>query len=180
MKQVILITGASSGFGELAAKALAQAGHIVYASMRETAGRNAVKVSELADFAEANKVELRALELDVSSQDSADKAIGTIVLEQGRLDVVIHNAGHLTFGPLEAYTPEQIASEYDINVVSTQRVNRVALPVMRKQRSRLVDLELQQQRGRRNAAILRALLCRQSRHGRPCGGLCKGTDALGH
>ena len=125
MKQVILITGASSGFGELAARALTQAGHIVYASMRDTAGRNAGKASDLTKFANANKVELLPLELDVSFQDSADKAIQTIVSEQSRLDVVIHNAGHLTFGPLEAYTPEQIASEYDINVVSTQRVNRV-------------------------------------------------------
>lgn len=138
MKQVILITGASSGFGELAAKALAQSGHIVYASMRNTAGKNASKVSGLAEFAKLHKVDLLTVELDVSSQDSADKAIQIIVSEQGRLDVVIHNAGHMTFGPLEAYTPEQIAFEYDINVVSTQRVNRAALPVMRKQRSGLL------------------------------------------
>ena len=138
MKQVILITGASSGFGELAAKALAKAGHIVYASMRGTTGKNAPHVSALADFAKANQVELLTVELDVSSQDSAQKAVDTIVADQGRLDVIVHNAGHMTFGPLEAYTPEQIASEYDINVVSTQRVNRAALPVMRKQRSGLL------------------------------------------
>ncbi len=74
----------------------------------------------------------------MSSQEFVDKAVQTIVGAQGRIDVVIHNAGHMTFGPLEAFTPEQIASEYDINVVSTQRVNRVALPVMRKQRSGLL------------------------------------------
>ena len=138
MRQVILITGASSGFGELAAKALARSGHIVYATMRDVAGKGAKKVQELAAYAAENKCDLLTTELDVTSQESADKAVQTILSAQGRLDVVIHNAGHMTFGPLEAFTPEQIASEYDINVVSTQRVNRAALPVMRKQRSGLL------------------------------------------
>ena len=138
MKQVILITGASSGFGELAAKALAKAGHIVYASMRDTAGESAGKVRDFADYAKQNKVDLLTTELDVSSQLSADQAVQTVVSAQGRLDVIVHNAGHMTFGPLEAFTPEQIASEYDVNVVSTQRLNRAALPVMRKQRSGLL------------------------------------------
>ena len=138
MKQVILITGASSGFGELAAKALAKSGHTVYASMRDLAGTNAEKASAYADFAKENGVDLLTVELDVGSQQSADHAIEKVLKSQGRLDVVIHNAGHMTFGPLEAYTPEQIASEYDINVVSTQRVNRAALPIMRKQRSGLL------------------------------------------
>ncbi len=138
MKQVILITGASSGFGELAARALANSGHTVYASMRDVAGKNAKKVTAFVDFARENEVDLLPVELDVGSQESADKAIEKIFEDQGRIDVVIHNAGHMTFGPLEAYTPEQIASEYDINVVSTQRVNRAALPIMRKQRSGLL------------------------------------------
>lgn len=138
MSQVILITGASSGFGELSAKALAKSGHIVYASMLDITEKNAKTVTEYAEFAKNNKVNLLTVELDVSSQESADKAIKKVVEDQGRLDVVIHNAGHMTFGPLEAYTPEQIASEYDINVVGTQRVNRAALPVMRKQRSGLL------------------------------------------
>ena len=138
MKQVILITGASSGFGELAAKALAKSGHIVYATMRDTAGKSAAKVRELAAYAADNQVDLLTVELDVTKQESADNAVQSIVSVQGRLDVVIHNAGHMTFGPLEAFTPEQVASEYDINVVSTQRVNRAALPVMRRQRSGLL------------------------------------------
>jgi NAD(P)-dependent dehydrogenase (short-subunit alcohol dehydrogenase family) len=45
---------------------------------------------------------------------------------------VIHNAGHMVFGPAEAFTPEQLAELYDINVLSTQRVNRAALPQLRK------------------------------------------------
>jgi NAD(P)-dependent dehydrogenase (short-subunit alcohol dehydrogenase family) len=69
MKQVIVITGASSGFGELAAHALAKAGHIVYASMRETKGRNAPQVDAAKKFALENKVDLRTIELDVASQE---------------------------------------------------------------------------------------------------------------
>src|SRR5258707_15604209 len=133
MKQVIVITGASSGFGRLTASALAQAGHTVYASMRETTGRNAAVVADVEKFARDNKVGLRALELDVGSQASADAAIAKIVAEQGHLDVVMHNAGHMVFGPAEAFTPEQLAELYDVNVLSTQRVNRAALPQLRKQ-----------------------------------------------
>jgi NAD(P)-dependent dehydrogenase (short-subunit alcohol dehydrogenase family) len=83
-------------------------------------------------------VDLRTIELDVASQDSADQAIKTIIERDGRLDVVIHNAGHMVFGPAEAFTAEQLAELYDINVLSTQRVNRAALPQLRKQKQGLV------------------------------------------
>jgi NAD(P)-dependent dehydrogenase (short-subunit alcohol dehydrogenase family) len=76
---------------------------------------------------------LRAIELDVGLQASADSAIANIVAQQGRLDVVMHNAGHMSFGPAEAFTPEQLAELYDVNVLSTQRVNRAALPQLRQQ-----------------------------------------------
>ena len=133
MKQIIVVTGASSGFGRLSANALAKAGHIVYASMRDTKGRNAAQVADVEQYAADNKVDLRAIELDVGSQASADAAIAQIVAEQGCLDVVMHNAGHMSFGPPEAFTPEQLAELYDVNVLSTQRVNRAGLPQLRKQ-----------------------------------------------
>jgi NAD(P)-dependent dehydrogenase (short-subunit alcohol dehydrogenase family) len=138
MEQVILITGASSGFGALTARALAKAGHIVYASMRDTTRRNASQVEAAAKFAKENNVDLRTIELDVASQASADAAIQRIVRDSGHLDVVIHNAGHMVFGPAEAFTPEQLAELYDVNVLSTQRVNRAALPQLRKQKKGLV------------------------------------------
>jgi NAD(P)-dependent dehydrogenase (short-subunit alcohol dehydrogenase family) len=138
MKQAIVITGASSGFGKLAAYELAKAGHVVYASMRETTGRNASQVEAAKKFAAENKVDLRTIELDVASEESVDAAIQHIVSESGCLDVVIHNAGHMVFGPAEAFTPEQLAELYDINVLSTQRVNRAALPVLRQQGKGLV------------------------------------------
>ena len=126
-KQVILITGAGSGFGRLTAEALARAGHTVYASMRNTAERGA----EFADYAKEHGVDLRTVELDVSSQASADTAIETVMADAGRLDVLMHNAGHMVYGPAEAFTAEQLAQLYDINVLGTQRVNRAALPHMR-------------------------------------------------
>jgi NAD(P)-dependent dehydrogenase (short-subunit alcohol dehydrogenase family) len=138
MRKIVVITGASSGFGALTARALAKAGHSVYASMRDTATRNAPQVEAAARFAKENNVDLRTVELDVASQESANAAIETIVSEHKRLDVVIHNAGHMVFGPAEAFTPEQLAELYDVNVLSTQRVNRAALPQLRKQRNGLM------------------------------------------
>jgi NAD(P)-dependent dehydrogenase (short-subunit alcohol dehydrogenase family) len=136
--KIIVITGASSGFGALTARALAKAGHTVYAGMRDTTGRNARQVEEAKKFAKDNNVDLRTIELDVASQASVDAAIQKVVGENKRLDVVVHNAGHMVFGPAEAFTPEQLAELYDINVLSTQRVNRAALPKLRKQRNGLL------------------------------------------
>ncbi|MDR3669844.1 MAG: SDR family NAD(P)-dependent oxidoreductase [Holophaga sp.] len=138
MSKVIVITGASSGFGALAAQALARAGHRVYAGMRETSGRNAAQVEVARKFAAEHGADLRPVELDVASQASVDTAIAQILRENRTLDVVIHNAGHMSFGPAEAFTPEQLAELYDINVLSTQRVNRAILPRLRDQGEGLV------------------------------------------
>jgi NAD(P)-dependent dehydrogenase (short-subunit alcohol dehydrogenase family) len=101
-------------------------------------GRNAPQVAEVERYAADHSVDLRAVELDVASDTSAEAGIARIIAENGRLDVVIHNAGHMSFGPAEAFTPAQFAQLYDVNVLSTQRVNRAALPQMRKQRRGLV------------------------------------------
>jgi NAD(P)-dependent dehydrogenase (short-subunit alcohol dehydrogenase family) len=138
VSKVIVITGAGSGFGAISARALAARGHTVYAAMRGTTGRNAERVAEAAVYADEHRVDLRTVELDVLSQESADAAIATIVGEQGRLDVVVHNAGHMVTGPTEAFTPEEIAAVYDTNVLGTQRVNRAALPILRAQGEGLV------------------------------------------
>ena len=137
-QQIVLITGASSGFGALAARALARAGHTVYASMRETAGRNAAQVAAAADYAREHRVDLRTLELDIASQASAEAAVAAVIAAHGRLDVLVHNAGHMAFGPAEAFAPEQFAQLYDSNVLGAQRVNRAALPHLRAQRRGLL------------------------------------------
>jgi NAD(P)-dependent dehydrogenase (short-subunit alcohol dehydrogenase family) len=106
--------------------------------MRDTSGRNKGQVQEATKFAADNKADLRTVELDVLSDTSANAAITKIIEDNARLDVVVHNAGHMVFGPAEAFTPEQLAELYDVNVLSTQRVNRAALPQLRKQKRGLV------------------------------------------
>lgn len=138
MSHIVLVTGASSGFGLMTAKALAQAGHTVYASMRETAGRNAPRVAEIAQWAATNAADLRTVELDVQADASVASAIHHVLADAGGLDVIVHNAGHMVFGPAEAFTPEQLIQQYDVNVLGAQRVNRVALPFLRKQRKGLL------------------------------------------
>ncbi len=138
MGRTIVITGAGSGFGALAARALADAGHTVYAAMRDIGGRNAARVAQAEAYAAEHHVELRTVELDVLSQESADAAVATILAEAGSLDVVVHNAGHMVTGPAEAFTPEELAAVYDTNVLGTQRVNRAALPHLRAQEHGLV------------------------------------------
>ena len=135
---IVLVTGASSGFGLMTAKALAEAGHTVYASMRETAGRNAPQVADVAAWAAENKADLRTVELDVQSDASAEAGIAQIIADAGRLDVIVHNAGHMVFGPAEAFTPEQLIQQYDVNVLGAQRVNRAALPHLRGQHKGLL------------------------------------------
>ncbi|MFP3546338.1 SDR family oxidoreductase [Rhizobium sp. SIMBA_035] len=132
-KQVIVVTGASSGFGAMSARALAKAGHTVYAGIRATTTRNAKAVADAAAFARDNGADLRSIELDVTDDASIEQAVAKIVAENGQLDVIVHNAGHMSFGPAEAFTPEQYAELFDINVLSTQRLNRAALPQLRKQ-----------------------------------------------
>ncbi|MBS0896359.1 SDR family oxidoreductase [Pantoea dispersa] len=137
-QKIILVTGSSSGFGRLTAEALARAGHTVYASMRGIAGRNAANVRQLNELSTREGIDLRPLELDVQCDKSVDAAIETVISDAGKLDVVVHNAGHMMFGPAEAFTPEQFAQQYDVNVLGTQRVNRAILPHMRSRREGLL------------------------------------------
>jgi NAD(P)-dependent dehydrogenase (short-subunit alcohol dehydrogenase family) len=136
--KVVLVTGASSGFGAMAVRALADAKHVVYAGMRDIGGRNAKAAASARRYAEEHGVTLRPIEMDVSDQASVDGAVASVLAEMRRIDVVIHNAGHMVLGPTEAFTPEQLAAVYDTNVLSTQRVNRAVLPALRAQRDGLV------------------------------------------
>ncbi|MFD3406581.1 SDR family oxidoreductase [Kribbella sp. NPDC058693] len=138
MPKTIIITGASSGFGALTARALADAGHVVYAGVRDTIGHNAEAVADAAAYAKEHSVDLRSVELDVTDQASVDLAIDSVTAATGAIDVVIHNAGHLSNGPTESFTVEQLQQLYDTNVLSTQRVNRAVLPQMRQRRDGLL------------------------------------------
>jgi NAD(P)-dependent dehydrogenase (short-subunit alcohol dehydrogenase family) len=131
--EVVVVTGASSGFGEMIAIALAVAGHSVYATVRDIGGRNAPVAKRYETYAQQHHVKVEALELDVTSQPSVDKAVQAVVREEQKIDAVVHNAGHMVFGPSEAFTVEQLADQYDVNVLGTQRVNRAVLPILRRQ-----------------------------------------------
>lgn len=136
--RVVLVTGASSGFGRLTAEALARAGNVVVAGMRAVDGRNAPARDSLGELATREGLRLSTVELDVQAQDSVDRAIDAVADAHGRIDVLVQNAGHMAYGPAEAFTPEQFAALYDVNVVGAQRVARAVLPHMRARRSGLV------------------------------------------
>ncbi len=130
-QRVIVVTGAATGFGRLAAELLARSGHIVYATMRDMEGRNKVHAADIKATASKERLELIPWELDVGSEKSAVDAAQAIEARQGRIDVVVNNAGMLVIGVTEAFTPEQALEVFNTNTVSWLRVNRAILPRMR-------------------------------------------------
>ncbi|GCE07840.1 SDR family oxidoreductase [Dictyobacter aurantiacus] len=129
---VILVTGAATGIGQLTAHSLARAGHTVYASMRNITTRNATRAQAERDYAQSHRVDLHVVELDVTSQESANQAVQTVLEEQGHIDAVLHNAGHLMVGYVEAFTAEEITHLFDTNALGVVRVNRAVLPHLRE------------------------------------------------
>jgi NAD(P)-dependent dehydrogenase (short-subunit alcohol dehydrogenase family) len=138
MSQVVLITGSSTGFGRDTAVQLARRGHHVFATMRDIRGRNATARREVEELARQERLKLDVLELDVTSDDSVEQAIDAALRHAGRLDVVVNNAGYAGLGVTEAFTAEQFQEMFDVNVFGVQRVNRAAVPAMRKQRTGLL------------------------------------------
>jgi NAD(P)-dependent dehydrogenase (short-subunit alcohol dehydrogenase family) len=137
-QQIILITGAGSGFGRVTALELARSGHVVYASMRDLSGHSKRHSEELSDIASTEGIELHALELDVRSEPSARAAVDLILSCHGRIYVAINNAAMMMHGLTEAFRPEQIAEIIDLNAISWVRVNRAVLPSMRRARRGLL------------------------------------------
>ncbi|MBC0856525.1 SDR family NAD(P)-dependent oxidoreductase [Pantoea stewartii] len=131
--KVVLVTGAGSGIGLASALAMSRAGHIVYASMRDVAGKNRDRSEFLNSIQEKEHIQLHPLELNVLSESSCRAAVDHILHEQQRLDVVLNNAGMLMSGITEGFTPEQVAEIFNTNALSWLRVNRAVLPVMRRQ-----------------------------------------------
>ncbi|KAI0097777.1 hypothetical protein GGR51DRAFT_540266 [Nemania sp. FL0031] len=134
MSQIYLITGASTGFGALSARALAKEGHMVFAGMYSHDGKTSKYEKEVAEFSRDNNVDLRTVPLDLLSQESVDAAVKHIQDTAGRIDVVVHNAGHMNYGPAESFTAAQCLQLYDVNVVGCQRLNMAVLPHMRHAR----------------------------------------------
>ena len=134
-KQVVLITGSSTGFGRLFADTLARKGHTVFATMRDPGGRNAKNAAEIRTLAEKDSLPITVLELDVTDDASVERAVDEAVAKAGRIDVAINNAGYFLSGLAEAVTTEQAQRLMDANFFGPVRVNRAVLPHMRRQRS---------------------------------------------
>lgn len=136
--QTILITGCSSGFGELMAKTLAQAGHHVYASMRAITTSNARAADALRAWAAWAAVRLDVLELDVLDERSIARAVDSALESSGHIDVLVNNAGRGAIGPFEAFSLEQIEGLFSLNVFGPIRVAKAVLPSMRARRHGLI------------------------------------------
>src|SRR6266436_1634864 len=138
MAQTMLVTGSTSGFGRLMVETLARQGYTVFAGMRAVAGKNAPAAEELRALAEREHLALHIIDIDITDDASVERAIESLVGITGRLDVVVNNAGIAYSGPLEAFTLKQVQQQFDTNVFGMLRVNRAALPHMRRQGSGLL------------------------------------------
>ncbi|MEM6513973.1 MAG: SDR family oxidoreductase [Pseudomonadota bacterium] len=132
MSQKILITGANGGFGELATRALVEAGHTVIGSMRDPEGRNRAAAESL------RQAGAHVVDIDVTSDDSVAAGVAAAIEQAGGLDVLINNAGVGVMGLQENYTAGDMQKLFDINVFGVQRMNRAVLPLFRQQGSGLL------------------------------------------
>ena len=132
-KKIILITGTNSGFGWLSANSCAAMGHKVYATMRDTKGRNGDKAKLLG-----HQTNIEVLDVDVTNGKSVTDAVATIIKKEGRIDVVVNNAGLYVTGIAETFTAGDLEKVMDVDVIGPWRVIRAALPQMRKQEEGLV------------------------------------------
>ena len=127
--KVAIVTGSSSGIGFETSLLLARNGFFTYATMRNTAKSN--KINELK---QEEKLPLEVLKLDVTDNKSVNEAIEKVTNEQGRIDVIVNNAGYALVGPLEELSIQEFKEQFEINVFGVIRVVQSVLPIMRKQR----------------------------------------------
>jgi NAD(P)-dependent dehydrogenase (short-subunit alcohol dehydrogenase family) len=130
--QTIVITGTSTGFGFDTARLLAEAGHAVYGTMRDVAGRNAEPARKLSALG------VTVVELDVTDQASVDRGAADILRRAGQIDVLVNNAGTAHMGTTEAFTAASFERQFATNVTGPFRLSRAFLPGMRERKSGLV------------------------------------------
>lgn len=118
MKKVILITGISSGFGKETASLLAKNGHTVYGTLRN---------------GECPDPLVKALTMDLTIGSSIHSGVQTVLKNEGRIDVLINNAGMHTGGPIETMPLETIRLQVETNFFGLLQLTQAVLPVMRKQ-----------------------------------------------
>jgi NAD(P)-dependent dehydrogenase (short-subunit alcohol dehydrogenase family) len=129
--KIVVVTGASSGFGKLTALELARRGHVVVATMRDVDGRNDPVRRELLEVTKAGGHALQVLEMDVADAASVNSAIDQVIKQHGKIDVLINNAGTMAVGVTEAYTVADIERQFAVNFFGAVRADRAVLPHMR-------------------------------------------------
>lgn len=122
--KVILITGASSGIGFDAAGMLAKQGHRVYA-----AARRVEKMEPLKGFG------AQVIKMDVTDEESMQRGVEAVIEAEGRIDVLVNNAGYGFFGAIETVPMEEARRQLEVNVFGLARLTQLVLPHMRKQGS---------------------------------------------
>ena len=134
----VLITGASSGFGELTARTLLQKGHTVAATMRELGARNAQAAKRLRTVAAETPGTVYIFDLDVTSGPSVKQTVDQALSAMSGIDVAVNNAGYGLAGYMETVTDAQLMRQFDVNVFGVQRIMRAVLPTMRQARQGLI------------------------------------------
>ncbi|MBN4085317.1 SDR family oxidoreductase [Flavobacteriaceae bacterium AH-315-B10] len=137
MKNVI-ITGASSGFGKLSTLTLARKGYKVWATMRNLNNQNRENKEELLSISKSENLNIEVIDLDVTDQESVDKAIKTVIDADGKIDTLVNNAGLMYVGIAEAYSLEQVKYQFDVNFYGVLRTVNAVLPHMRKIKNGLI------------------------------------------
>lgn len=138
VRPVVLITGTSSGFGQLTAVTMAREGYQVYASMRHVHHRNAAAARQLEGIARDENLALEVVEIDVRSDSSVDRGVRRVLHDAGGIDVLVNNAGIFYPALVETLTIEQVQQVFETNVFGQLRMNRAVLPTMRDQGEGLV------------------------------------------
>jgi NAD(P)-dependent dehydrogenase (short-subunit alcohol dehydrogenase family) len=131
-KEVAVVTGASTGIGFETSLALARNGFHTYATMRKL---EEGKSNQIMNIAKNENLPLQAIQLDVDNDKSVLDAINKIVSENGRIDIVVNNAGYALVGALEQTSMEEIKAQFETNFFGAVRVIQAVIPIMRKQRS---------------------------------------------
>jgi NAD(P)-dependent dehydrogenase (short-subunit alcohol dehydrogenase family) len=134
----VLITGTSTGIGRLTAIAVAQAGHYVFASMRDSGGKNLHAAQELQELAQRDSLGLEVVDLDVTEPESVSSALQKIASTNKDIDVLVNNAGQMSIGIAEAFTEDQIQEQFAVNFFGPVRLCRAVLPGMRERGSGLI------------------------------------------
>lgn len=129
-KQVILITGASAGMGKEFAKQLLQEGHIVYGVAR--------RLDKMADLRQAG---VRTIRMDVTDDTSMVEAVEAILKAEGRIDVLINNAGFGSYGAIEDVPMAEARYQLEVNVFGAARLMQLVIPSMRAQQyGRIINI----------------------------------------